>query len=157
MRETIEPMREDRFWALVEMSGGDADKMTHMLMWFPKEHIIAFELRMGMILHLLDREDIHDVTDGSDDGFLYARCWIISRGRAYCESVLADPSNAVEDEEDNDWLYPAMDAYEALAGEGTWGNASEAHWRALQIPDTNEAGWPSRYGNQSGNAINGVT
>jgi hypothetical protein len=87
------------------------------------------------------------VTDGSDDGFLYARCWIISRGRAYCASVLADPSKAVEDEEDNDWLYPAMDAYEALAGEGTWADAIQKHWDALGVPDANEAAWPSESGN----------
>jgi hypothetical protein len=148
MSESIEPMTEDRFWALVEESGGDAGKMTKILTWLPKEEIIAFELRFGILLYLLDREDIHDVTDGSDDGFLYARCWIISQGRAYCESVLADPSNAIEDEEDNDWLYPAMDAYEALAGEGAWPEAIERHWQALGFPDTNEAAWPSRYGNR---------
>jgi hypothetical protein len=149
MGDIIQPMDADRFWALVEMSDGDADKMTRMLMWFPKEEIIAFDLRMGLILYALDREDIHDVTDGSDDGFLYARCWIISRGRAYCGSVLADPHNAVPNKEDNGWLYPAMDAYEALAGEETWPDAIDKHWRALGVPDVNEASWPSRYGSDS--------
>ena len=43
----IPPMPEDRFWALVELSGGDADKMKAILLWFPKEDIIAFDLRLG--------------------------------------------------------------------------------------------------------------
>jgi hypothetical protein len=88
----IPPMPEDRFWALVELSGGDADKMKSLLLWFPKEHSIAFNLRLGEVVEQLDRDDIHDVTDGSDDGFLYARLRIVSRGREYYEAVLANPS-----------------------------------------------------------------
>ncbi|WP_240638982.1 DUF4240 domain-containing protein [Micromonospora ureilytica] len=48
-------------------------------------------------LHDLDREDIHEVTDGSDDGFLYCRGFIVALGRAYYEAVLADPAMALLD------------------------------------------------------------
>lgn len=50
-------------------------------------------------LHQLDREDIHEVTDGSDDGFLYCRGFILAVGRDYVSAVLADPSLAVVDAE----------------------------------------------------------
>ncbi|MET8089609.1 DUF4240 domain-containing protein [Micromonospora sp. NPDC005220] len=50
-------------------------------------------------LHDIDREEIHEVTDGSDDGFLYARGFIVALGRAYYDAVLADPSMALPDAE----------------------------------------------------------
>ena len=87
----IPPMEEERFWALVELSDGDADKMKSLLLWFPKEDIIAFDLLLGEVLERLDRKDIHDVTDGSNDGFLDARLWIVSRGRAYYGPYLPTP------------------------------------------------------------------
>ncbi|MEU7972252.1 DUF4240 domain-containing protein [Micromonospora sp. NPDC049089] len=48
-------------------------------------------------LYDIDREDIHEVTDGSDDGFLYARGFIVALGRAYYEAVRADPAMALLD------------------------------------------------------------
>ncbi|MFI1988125.1 DUF4240 domain-containing protein [Actinoplanes sp. NPDC020271] len=50
-------------------------------------------------LYDIDREDIHEVTDGSDDGFLYARGYIVALGQAYYEAVAADPAKAVPDAE----------------------------------------------------------
>lgn len=143
----IPPMREDRFWGLVEMSGGDADKMTSMLMWFPKEDIIAFDLRMGDALDQLDREGIYAMTGGSADGFLDIRCWIVSRGREYYEAVLADPAKAPEDEEDTDnesFGYAACEAYEALFGEEAFWDAKDKHWRTSREIGSNRAGWPIR-------------
>ena len=40
----IPPMPKHRFRALVELTGGDADKMKSMLQWLPKEQVIAFDL-----------------------------------------------------------------------------------------------------------------
>jgi hypothetical protein len=48
-------------------------------------------------LYDIDREDVHDVTDGSDDGFLYARGFIVAAGREYYHAVVADPRLAVPD------------------------------------------------------------
>ncbi|MET8089612.1 hypothetical protein [Micromonospora sp. NPDC005220] len=47
-------------------------------------------------LHDIDREDIHEVTDGSDDGFLYARGFIVALGRAYYEAVRTRPAGRAE-------------------------------------------------------------
>jgi hypothetical protein len=152
MGETIEPMRADRFWALVEMSGSDADKMTHMLMWFPKEDIIAFDMRLDEVLYLLDREVIHDVTGGPDDGFLYVRLWIISRGREYVAAVLADPQAAPHEEDDpdenEDFMYAAMKAYEEQFGE-SWEDVMLRYHLPGRGSGINRAAWPSRHGGKS--------
>lgn len=49
------------------------------------------------MLHDIDRSDVHAVTDGSDDGFLYARGFIVALGREFYTAVSADPRLAVED------------------------------------------------------------
>lgn len=50
-------------------------------------------------LYDLDRADIQEVTDGSDDGFLYCRGFIVAMGREFYDAVVADPSVAVVDAE----------------------------------------------------------
>ncbi|GAA3392827.1 hypothetical protein [Cryptosporangium minutisporangium] len=48
-------------------------------------------------LHDLDRDEIHEHTDGSDDGFLYCRGFIVAVGREFYLAVNTDPSLAVLD------------------------------------------------------------
>jgi hypothetical protein len=43
----------------------------------------------------IDRADVHAVTQGSDDGFLYARGFIVAIGREFYDSVAADPRMGV--------------------------------------------------------------
>jgi hypothetical protein len=50
-------------------------------------------------LHDIDRADVHEVTDGSDDGFLYARGHVVALGREFYEAVSANPVVAVPDAE----------------------------------------------------------
>ncbi|MFG1915818.1 DUF4240 domain-containing protein [Micromonospora sp. NPDC048898] len=56
-------------------------------------------------LYDIDREDIHEVTDGSDDGFLYCRGFIVALGRAFYEAVRADPAMAVSDADCEEMCY----------------------------------------------------
>jgi hypothetical protein len=51
------------------------------------------------LLHDIDRADIQAVTDGSDDGFLYARGFVVAVGREFYRAVAADPTVAVLDAE----------------------------------------------------------
>lgn len=53
----------------------------------------------------LDRADIHTVTDGSDDGFLYCRGFIVAMGRGFHRAVLRDPRMAVLDAECESMCY----------------------------------------------------
>jgi len=48
-------------------------------------------------LYDIDRADIQAVTDGSDDGFLYARGFIVALGEKYYSAVVRDPRMAVLD------------------------------------------------------------
>ncbi|WP_307803698.1 DUF4240 domain-containing protein [Micromonospora echinofusca] len=50
-------------------------------------------------LYDLDRRDVHEHTDGSDDGFLYCRGFIVAAGREFYDAVHADPAMAVMDAE----------------------------------------------------------
>ena len=43
----------------------------------------------------IDRADVHAVTGGSDDGFLYARGFIVAMGREFYGSVVDTPQTAV--------------------------------------------------------------
>lgn len=50
-------------------------------------------------LYDIDRADVQAVTDGSDDGFLYARGFIVALGPGYYAAVAGDPQKAVLDAE----------------------------------------------------------
>ncbi len=116
-----EAMPVDQFWALVAQSEGDAETLKRLLMRRSRYEIVAFDKRLYHVLCQLDRRDIHDVTGGSDDGFLYIRLWTVSRGREYCETVLRDPENAppygAYDKRNEDFMYAPMEAYEEKFGE----------------------------------------
>lgn len=57
------------------------------------------------LLHEIDRADLHEVTDGSDDGFLYARGFVVAMGRDFYTAVAADPRVAVPDAECESMCY----------------------------------------------------
>jgi hypothetical protein len=65
----------------------------------PAEELLAFVRILERSLYALDRADIHERTDGSDDGFLYCRGFIVGVGREYYEAVLTDADRAVIDAE----------------------------------------------------------
>ena len=50
-------------------------------------------------LFVIDRAEVHEHTDGSDDGFLYCRGFIVAAGQRFYEAVDADPAVAVLDAE----------------------------------------------------------
>jgi hypothetical protein len=43
----------------------------------------------------LDRADVHAVTGGSADGFLYSRGFVVAMGREFCDAVEGDPEMGV--------------------------------------------------------------
>jgi hypothetical protein len=140
----IPPMQEDRFWALVEMSGGEAEQLKAILLALPAEDICAFSLTLDDMMYALDRRDIHDVTDGSDDGFEYVRLWIISRGRAYFDAVVVDPQNAPQwagaDEENELFGYAPDDADKVIVG-ASFPSIILQHRNLRFFTGANVAGW----------------
>ncbi|MFE7746515.1 DUF4240 domain-containing protein [Nocardia sp. NPDC057455] len=61
------------------------------------EELTALDRVLERKLFDLDRSDIQEVTDGSDDGFLYCRGFIVAMGRDFFDAVTASPEVAVLD------------------------------------------------------------
>ena len=68
-------------------------------------------------LYDIDRADIQAVTDGSDDGFLYARGFIVAMGRDFYDAVARDPQVAVLDAECEEMCYFFAHLYRGRFGE----------------------------------------
>ncbi|WP_030334261.1 DUF4240 domain-containing protein [Micromonospora parva] len=73
------------------------DRLGHLTAELTGQELTDLDRVVERKLHDIDREDIHEVTDGSDDGFLYARGFIVALGRAYYEAVRANPAMALPD------------------------------------------------------------
>ncbi|MGM1061493.1 DUF4240 domain-containing protein [Saccharothrix sp. Mg75] len=69
------------------------------------EELTALDRVVERKLHDIDRQDVHEATDGSDDGFLYARGFVLALGREFYEAVSRDPSVAVEDASAESFCY----------------------------------------------------
>jgi hypothetical protein len=82
-----------------------------------RDELIAFDRILERKLYDLDRADVQAQTDGSDDGFLYARGYIVGLGRPYYEAVLADPKKAFTDMEEERITYLPDDVFEERFGE----------------------------------------
>ncbi|MBQ0893462.1 DUF4240 domain-containing protein [Micromonospora sp. U56] len=87
-------------------------------------------------LHDIDREDVHEVTDGSDDGFLYCRGWIVALGREFYEAVRADPAMAVLDADCEEMCYLFAHLHEERFGQ--WPDTGSGISREST---SNAAGW----------------
>ncbi|WP_245828544.1 DUF4240 domain-containing protein [Micromonospora avicenniae] len=88
-------------------------------------------------LYDIDRADIHEVTDGSDDGFLYARGFIVALGEQFHEAVKADPTVALLDAECESMCY-----FFAHLHEERFGSWPETGSGISRESVNNKAGWP---------------
>lgn len=133
-------MNEELFWQIVAGAQGSAEKLKRLLLACSKEEMVSFHQLLDEMLYQLDREDIHEITDGSDDGFEYIRLWIVSQGRSYFEEVLQDPTQAPrdadEEQENEAFGYAVWEAYEEK-----WGEAFP-QIQSLRATGTNQEGWP---------------
>jgi hypothetical protein len=128
-------MNQDRFWELIEAASrsgrGDGFRMAASLQAalakLRAEEILGFQLRMNERAVESYRWDLWAVAyiingGASDDGFEYFRGWLISQGRAYYEAALKDPVRAADragqhqQNENEQILYSAMEAYQAKTG-----------------------------------------
>ncbi|GIJ61436.1 DUF4240 domain-containing protein [Virgisporangium aurantiacum] len=87
-------------------------------------------------LYEIDREDIHEHTDGSDDGFLYCRGFIVALGREFYAAVVANPAVAVLDAELEEMCY----FFDHLHHE-RFGEYAETGSGISRESTTNAAGW----------------
>jgi uncharacterized protein DUF4240 len=87
-------------------------------------------------LYDIDRADIQAVTDGSDDGFLYARGFIVTMGRDFYNAVAGDPQVAVLDAECEEMCYFFAHLYR-----GRFGEFPETGSGIFRESCSNAAGW----------------
>ena len=79
--------------------------MKERLDELPADELLAFDRILERKLYHIDRAEIQEHTDGSDDGFLYARGFIVAAGKDYYEAVDANPAVAMMDMECEEMCY----------------------------------------------------
>jgi hypothetical protein len=82
-----------------------------------QDELLGFDRILERKLYDLDRPEIQEHTDGSEDGFLYCRAFIVAAGRSYYEAVNSEPSRAMMDLECEDLCYLPVRVYSAKFGE----------------------------------------
>ncbi len=103
------------------LSFGLEDEVTEaleeQLTQLNKEDLTKFILFMEEKLHKIDREEIHAHTDGSDDGFLYCRGFIVGMGKMYYEQIDYNPASATMDAEAESVCFVGYEVYKSRFGE----------------------------------------
>ena len=119
-----------------------ADDMQDMIMdlrdtlgELTAEELLAFDRILERKLYDIDRAEIQEHTDGSDDGFLYCRGFIVAAGKGYYDAVNAKPSIAMMDLECEEMCYISSQIYEVKFGELPPSGISRES-------ASNAAGWP---------------
>ncbi|MUN37592.1 DUF4240 domain-containing protein [Actinomadura litoris] len=75
------------------------DNLAELSRDLSSEELTGLDRAVERLLFDIDRAEIHAVTDGSDDGFLYARGFIVALGREFYTAVNRDPRVAILDAE----------------------------------------------------------
>ena len=120
---------------LVESLEEVIEELTDELGKLTAEELLEFDRILERKLFAIDREDVHEHTDGSDDGFLYARGFIVAAGHGYYEAVNANPSIALSALECEEMCYLSRHLYEEKFGEAPASGISRES-------GSNKAGWP---------------
>lgn len=139
-------MKEEQFWKIVEQSWEDSPQIKKQrdeakdneesleqlsykleeditenyikrLSKLGKEELTEFIHFLEERIYHIDRKEIHTYTDGSDDGFLYCRCFILGMGKDYYNSIDKNPSKAKFDLEAEGFGFSAYQVYEELFNE----------------------------------------
>lgn len=119
---------ERRALAAGTLSEGDLERLSgamedfipvlsKALQTLGKEDLLEFDRILERKLWDIDRAEIQEFTDGSDDGFLYARGFIVAAGQDYYQAVRDQPSRAQMDVECEDMCYLSHHIYEEKFGE----------------------------------------
>jgi hypothetical protein len=97
--------------------------------------LLGFDQILERKLYEIDRAEVQEHTDGSDDGFLYARGFIVAAGRGYYDAVNANPSLALMDLECEEMCYLSLHIHQEKFGEVPQSGISRESC-------SNKAGWP---------------
>ena len=100
-----------------------------------KDELVEFDRILERKLYDIDRAEIQEHTDGSDDGFLYARGFIVAAGQGYCDAVNKLPSRALTDLECEEMCYVSFHVFADKFGD-------MAHSDISRETCSNKGGWP---------------
>jgi len=128
-------LSEDRAETLVEALEEVIPALRAQLNQLPAEELLAFDRILERKLYDIDRADVQEHTDGSDDGFLYARGFIVAAGKGYYDAVNAKPAMALMDLECEDMCYLSWHLHRDKFGEIASSGVSRESC-------SNKAGWP---------------
>lgn len=146
-------MTDEQFWTLVgavdrdALDEGDEEAslapLVEALADSSAEDIKSFEDHLSTALYRLDGERYANeagISGGSDDGFLYARAYVVAKGRGFYESVLKDPAKMPKrvDYWCESLLSVSASAWEASQGD-EWDYFAEPSYET----GSNVAQWPS--------------
>jgi hypothetical protein len=96
---------DDDAYALDAYLGEFLENLRALSTDLSSEELTALDRVVERKLYDIDRADVQEVTDGSDDGFLYCRGFIVAMGRDFYEAVVANPQVAVLDAECESMCY----------------------------------------------------
>jgi hypothetical protein len=82
-----------------------------------KDSLLAVDRTLERALYDIDRQEVQEATDGSDDGFLYARGFIVALGKTFFDAVNATPSRALMDAECEAMCYLPWHLYKEKFGD----------------------------------------
>lgn len=98
------------------------------------DDLLAFDRILERKLYDIDRADIQKHTGGSDDGFLYARGFIVIAGKDYYDAVNTKPQIAMMDVECEEMCYISWNIHTENFGEAPKSEISRE-------TGSNKAGW----------------
>jgi Protein of unknown function (DUF4240) len=104
----------------------------------PAEELTSLDRAVERLLYEIDRADIQEVTDGSDDGFLYARGFIVALGHDFYTAVTRNPQMAVLDAECEEMCY-----FFAHLHDQKFGNFPDTGSGISRESCSNPQGWPT--------------
>jgi hypothetical protein len=147
-----EPDTLRRRIAARELAGEDAYEIDEFLEEFLEklgdltadltdEELVDLDRVLERKLYDIDRAEIQAITDGSDDGFLYCRGFIVAIGREFYDAVNADPTAAILDAECEEMCY-----FFAHAFSDRHGDFPETGSGISRESVSNAAGWPDLAG-----------
>jgi hypothetical protein len=112
------------------------DTLTDQCRELPGGELTSLDRVLERKLYDIDRADIQAVTDGSEDGFLYARGFIVAMGRDFYDAVASDPEAAVLGAECEEMCY-----FFAHLSHEQFGEFPDTDSGISREPGSNLTGW----------------
>jgi hypothetical protein len=128
-------LSEEKAEELVESLDEVIPALREQLDQLSSPDLVAFDRILERKLFDIDRAEVQEHTDGSDDGFLYARGFIVAAGKGYYDAVNARPAVAVSDLECEEMCYLPSQIHEEKFGPVPESDISRESC-------SNKAGWP---------------